>query len=158
MRTTRSSFLKGVGLAVAGGLGSFAPARLLASQEKAAQGSAHDRIDSIEAGLFVLPDKVVAITAVGTLSSRNVLVRLRTAGGVTGLGESSPFTPVTGETAESNLALVPDLAGAVRGRDPFAVARIVGGMAVKNGIVTLPAGPGLGADVDGEFLRTVRAM
>jgi L-alanine-DL-glutamate epimerase-like enolase superfamily enzyme len=125
MKTTRSAFLKGAGLALAGGVGSLTPAFLLATQEKAGKAAGSDRIDGIEAGLFLLPDTIVAMTAQGPIVSHNVLVRLRTAGGVTGLGESSPFTPVTSETAESDLVLARDLAGVVRGRDPFTIARIV---------------------------------
>ena len=68
-------------------------------------------------------------TALGAESvEREVLVRLRTADGLTGWGEASPYWAVTSETQETNLTLAKDLAGFVRGRDPFTVARILADM------------------------------
>ncbi len=58
------------------------------------------------------------------LEPKNVLVRLRTAGGVTGWGESSPYSPVMSETQASDVAIARPLSELVRGQDPFTLPRI----------------------------------
>jgi L-alanine-DL-glutamate epimerase-like enolase superfamily enzyme len=62
------------------------------------------------------------------LTADNVLVRLRTADGETGLGESSPYSAVMGETQASDLVLGRRLADFVKGHDPFDLPRIVEAM------------------------------
>lgn len=124
---TRGAFLRGAaGLAAAAGAGLLRPAGLLAAEEKAAAPARATRVTSFEIGPFLIPPKRVVKTALASpLMSDNILVRLRTAEGVTGLGEGSPFTSVMGETVASEIAMARSLAALVMGKDPFSIPRIV---------------------------------
>jgi L-alanine-DL-glutamate epimerase-like enolase superfamily enzyme len=63
--------------------------------------------------------------AFGTVSAvENVLVKISTDEGITGYGEASPFAPVTGETAESVMALIAMLKPGLIGKNPFALDAI----------------------------------
>lgn len=124
---TRGAFLRSTaGWATALGAGLLRPAGLLAAEEKAATPARAARIASFEIGPFIIPPKRVMKTSLASpLASDNVLVRLRTAEGVTGLGEASPFTSVMGETVASAIAMAQSLAALVKGKDPFSIPRIV---------------------------------
>lgn len=124
---TRGAFLRGAaGLAAAAGAGLLRPAGLLAAEEKVAVPVRAVRIASFEIGPFLIPPKRAVKTALASpLTSDNILVRLRTAEGVTGLGEGSPFTSVMGETVASAIAMAESLAPLVKGKDPFSIPRIV---------------------------------
>jgi L-alanine-DL-glutamate epimerase-like enolase superfamily enzyme len=74
---------------------------------------------------FTMKSKEVFRISLGTMTTENVLVRLRTEDGVTGWGESSPYSAVTGDTQATNLAASKMLAGIVKGKDPFDLARII---------------------------------
>ncbi len=130
MPLTRKAFLKSLaGLAAAGGLSWPTGSRLLEAQQAAAGRSRRTRIAEAEYAPFDMRLKQVFRTALGAESvEREVLVRLRTSDGLIGWGEASPYWPVTSETQETNLALAKDLAGFVRDRDPFSVARILAEM------------------------------
>jgi L-alanine-DL-glutamate epimerase-like enolase superfamily enzyme len=71
------------------------------------------------------PQRIALATSV---AAEGVLVRLRTAEGVTGFGECMPYSPVMGETQESAVAMGRAMAGKIRGRDPFDLAKIVADM------------------------------
>jgi L-alanine-DL-glutamate epimerase-like enolase superfamily enzyme len=83
------------------------------------------RIADMEVFPFTIESKQVWRISLGTLRTENVLVRLRTEDGVTGWGESSPYSAVTGDTQATNLAASKMLAGIVKGKDPFDLALIV---------------------------------
>ena len=99
MQLTRKAFLKALGgLAVISGIRWRAPAPLLAAQQAATKANTQpDRIADIEIFPFNLPLKEPFRIAIATIiSAENVLVRLRTANGLVGLGESSPLAAITG--------------------------------------------------------------
>ena len=74
------------------------------------------------------------------MATENVLVRLRTADGVVGWGESAPYPAVMSETQASDLAVAKQLAEITKGRDPFTIPKI----AVDFDRFT-PANPGIKA-------------
>jgi L-alanine-DL-glutamate epimerase-like enolase superfamily enzyme len=129
MALSRKSFLKG--LAGAGmapglfGLGTLALANARASSSATPKQA---RIADVEVFPFTMQSKEVFRISLGTLTAENVLVRLRTDEGVVGWGESSPFAAVTGDTQATNLAAAKLIAGIVKGKDPFDLARIVSEM------------------------------
>jgi len=129
MPLTRKAFLKALaGLAAAGGLSGTAGRRFLDAGQAAGK-SQRTRITDIEFAPFDMRLKQTFRTSLGAESvEREILVRLRTADGLVGWGEASPWWVVTSETRETNLALAPDLAAFVRDRDPFTVARILADM------------------------------
>lgn len=87
------------------------------------------RITGVELLPFSIPKKVPQRNALGvTASSDGVFVRLTTAEGVTGLGESAPYAPVMGETLSSDLAVGKALADIVKGRDAFAIPQVLEAM------------------------------
>jgi L-alanine-DL-glutamate epimerase-like enolase superfamily enzyme len=127
---TRKAFLRGLGgMAVATGAAWSTPVRLAAASQKAGEGAKRPAIATAEIFAYTIPQAVPMKIALGTpLTADNVLVRLRTGDGVTGLGESAPYSAVMGETQQSDLAMGPALAGIVKGRDPFELPRIVEAM------------------------------
>jgi L-Ala-D/L-Glu epimerase len=130
MELTRKAFLRGLGgVAAAGGMGWLVPRRLVEAAQKAGDPGKRPTIASAEVFAYTIPQKVPMKIALGTpLVANNVLVRLRTSDGVTGLGESSPYSAVMDETQASDLALSKALADIVKGRDPFTLAQIVEAM------------------------------
>jgi len=129
MNVTRSSFLKTVGGVTALGALGWVPRPLAAAAQAAGDGGRSTRITDVELFAFSIPRKTPGRNALGTMSSNDaVLVRLRTAGGVTGLGEASPFSAVMSETQASEVAVGRDLAVIVKGRDAFAIPQIVEAM------------------------------
>ena len=126
MRITRKSFLKSLaGAGLASGLSGLQPSGLAAAQEASSATPKQARIAEMEAFPFTMQSKEVIRISLGTLTAENVLVRLRTADGVVGWGESSPYSAVTGDTQATNLAAAKMMAGIVRGKDPFDLARII---------------------------------
>jgi o-succinylbenzoate synthase len=60
--------------------------------------------------------------AIGTVDcAENILVRIRAAGGASGLGEGSPLRYVTGETQATAFVLAAELASVLLGKDALAV-------------------------------------
>lgn len=53
-----------------------------------------------------------------TVVANNIFVKIDTCGGLYGMGEASPFTPIVGETQASAFQVARDLAGLLIGRDP----------------------------------------
>jgi L-alanine-DL-glutamate epimerase-like enolase superfamily enzyme len=126
MGISRKDFLKGLAAAgMAPTLAGAATPGLAEAQESSGATPKQARIADVEAFPFTMQSKEVFRIALGTLTAENVLVRVRTEDGVTGWGESSPFSAVTGDTQATNLAASKMLAGIVKGKDPFDLARIV---------------------------------
>jgi L-alanine-DL-glutamate epimerase-like enolase superfamily enzyme len=127
MRLSRKAFLRGLGgLAAVGGFGWALPPGLAAAAQKTGGSRKRQTIAAAEVFPFTIPQAVPMKIALGTpLTADNVLVRLRTTEGVTGLGESAPYSAVMGETQKSDLALGPALGEIVRGKDPFELPKIV---------------------------------
>jgi L-Ala-D/L-Glu epimerase len=128
MQISRSSFLRGLGLTAAGIASSGIPRIVQAGQAGGVPARA-TRIIAVELLPFTVPMKVPQRTALGiTTGSHGVYVRLKTAEGVTGLGESAPNTFVTGEIQATDLAVGRLLADIVKGRDAFAIPQILDAM------------------------------
>jgi L-alanine-DL-glutamate epimerase-like enolase superfamily enzyme len=126
MDITRKGFLKSLaGAGLAAGLWGQGTPALAAAQEGSGATPKQARIADLEVFPFGMESKEVIRNALGTMTTENVLVRLRTADGLVGWGESSPYPPVTGDTQATNVAAAKLLAGIVRGKDPFDLARIV---------------------------------
>lgn len=80
------------------------------------------RIKGIDIHSFDIPLEQPFKIAIGTMSAaNNVLVRVHTDEGITGLGESCPFAPITGETQATNIAVARNLRDMLLGQDPLAI-------------------------------------
>jgi L-Ala-D/L-Glu epimerase len=129
MQTTRSGFLKSlVGMAITGAVVGRADG-LLYAQERARVSPRSTRIRDVEIAPYSLEQKIVIHIALPTIPTADgVFVRLRTEDGVVGWGESSPYSPVTSETVQTDLSMASNLAALVRGRDAFSIPKIVDDM------------------------------
>ena len=93
--------------------------------EKARADAAGIKITGVDIFVYDLPLVSPFRIAIGTMQAANdVLVRIRTDAGLTGLGEACPFPPITGETQASNLAAAKALREIVMGRNPLAIERL----------------------------------
>lgn len=120
-----------LGAATACGLVGDAGVPLLLGQEKARVPAEAARIRDIEIFPFTLQQTVPIKIALPTpLTMDNVFIRLKTEDGVTGVGETSPYSPVTSETQQTDVAMARTLSDLVRGRDPFTIPKIVDDMDV----------------------------
>lgn len=130
MNISRKSFLKAVTATLGGAaLGDFSFPALARAQEKSHLPGKSTRIRDIDIYPFSLPVKETIKIAIGTdIAADNIFVRLRTEDGVIGYGEASPYSPVTGETQQSDVAMGKSLAAIVKGKDAFSIARIVADM------------------------------
>jgi L-Ala-D/L-Glu epimerase len=130
MTLTRKAFLQSLGgLAIVQTAGLALPTRLAHAATLARESAKPTTITSVEVGAFSIPQKQVVKISLGVpLTADSVFVRLRTADGITGLGESSPYAPIMGENQASDLVIAKSLAGLVRGQNPFALTRIVEAM------------------------------
>jgi len=82
----------------------------------------NDKIEDVEIFVFDLPLVAPFRIAIGEMkAARDVLVRIRTKQGVTGIGEACPFPPITGETQETNLAAAKALRDLFVGKNPLAI-------------------------------------
>jgi len=80
------------------------------------------RIKGIDIYYFDIPLEQPFKIAIGTMpAANNVLVRVHTDEGITGLGESCPFPPITGETQATNVAVARNLRDMLLGQDPLAI-------------------------------------
>ncbi len=121
MTFTRKDFMKMLGIgglaALAKPTGSFGQAL-----ESKFPAPGKDKIKDVEIYVFDLPLVAPFRIAIGEMKAANdVLVRIRTERGITGLGEACPFPPITGETQETNLAAARALRNIYLGKDPLAV-------------------------------------
>ena len=127
---TRKFFLRSMlGAATTCGFLSGESGALLLAQDKARVPAKAVKIRDVEIFPFTLQQKVPIKIALPTpLTMENVFVRLRTEDGITGVGEASPYSAVTSETQQTDIAMARTLADLVRGRDPFTIAKIVDDM------------------------------
>ncbi|MHA1719925.1 MAG: mandelate racemase/muconate lactonizing enzyme family protein [Promethearchaeota archaeon] len=81
------------------------------------------KITKIELYKMDLPIKYPIKTAVGVVASNveNVLVKIFTDSDIYGLGEASPFPPITGDTQGSNLSVGQDLAKLILNKNPLEI-------------------------------------
>lgn len=142
MRMTRQGFLRRCGaMAAIGGAGWPGLERLLEARERNGTPARSRRVTRAEVFPMSLPQTQPLKVALGTPpTADNVLVRLLTSDGVTGLGESSPYSEVMSETQASDLALAKTIAEIVVGRDPFSMGEIVELMDARS-----PGNPGIKA-------------
>jgi L-alanine-DL-glutamate epimerase-like enolase superfamily enzyme len=93
--------------------------------DKARAEAAGIKITGVDIFVYDLPLASPFRIAIGTMQAANdVLVRIRTDAGLTGLGEACPFPPITGETQATNLAAARALREIVMGRNPLAIERL----------------------------------
>ena len=126
MAMSRKNFLKMVGLgflSAGAGKGLSQPSAPL---EKARAEAAKLKITGVDIYAFDIPLKEPFKISIGTVTAANdVLVMIRTDAGISGLGEASPFAPITGETQEMNLAAAKGLREIVLGKSPLAIEGFV---------------------------------
>ncbi|MGA2001024.1 MAG: dipeptide epimerase [Terriglobales bacterium] len=117
------------GAAVASGLSAGITQTLAVAQEVSGAKPRQARIADVQVWPFTIQEKGTFRIALGSESAaENVLVRLRTADGAVGWGESSPYSPVTSETQATNVAIARSFADFIRGCDPFSIPKIVSDM------------------------------
>ncbi len=126
MSLSRQQFLKMLGLgSMSVGLSGNS---LLGAEGIAAAKDAAGRlkITDVEVFLFDIPLVQPFRIAIGEMSSAtDLLVRVQTDRGVSGLGEACPFPPITGETQETNAAAAKAIRGLVLGKDPLAIESLL---------------------------------
>jgi L-alanine-DL-glutamate epimerase-like enolase superfamily enzyme len=109
----------------AGALGASLPAgRALASPklETAKAEAKRLKVQDVEVYYFDIPLTEPFTITLGTITTSNgVLVRIVTDAGIIGIGESSPFQPVTGDTPETNIAAARAIREVLKGKDPLAI-------------------------------------
>lgn len=129
MELTRKGFLKGfAGALLAGGFLGRTTEVLAQAQQASGAHPRQTRISDVTVWPFTMQQRETMHIALGNMGADNVLVRLRTNDGVVGWGESSPFSPVMGETQATGLTMSKHLADIVKGRDPFTIPRIAADM------------------------------
>ncbi len=140
MQISRGTFVKTLGLAVAGAASEEFPSLARAGQDSKVPARA-TRITGVELLPFTVPLRSPQTNALGTSTGFDgVYVRLKTAEGVTGLGESAPYLPVMAETQATDLAAGKLITEIVKGRDAFTIPQIVEAMAALT-----PHNPGIKA-------------
>lgn len=132
---SRKEFMKMAGLGALATAFNFkaVPAAVL---DKAAEISRGLKITDVEIFLFDIPLREPFRISIGEMkSASDVLVRIRTDQGITGLGEACPFAPITGETQATSAAACQALREIVRGKDPLmsnAISREFGALVHSN--------------------------
>ena len=121
MSLSRKGFLRmlGLGALAAGSKAYGLPSKALDEARAAAKKL---RITDVEIFLFDIPLSSPFRIAIGEMTAANdLLIRVRTDQGVTGLGEACPFPPITGETQAANAAAARAIRDMIVGRDPLAI-------------------------------------
>jgi len=136
MTITRKDFLRLIG---AGALGAHLPsgsARASSRMETARAEAKRLKIQDVEIYYFDIPLKEPFTITLGTITtSSGVLIRILTDAGIVGIGESSPYQPVTGDTQETNVAAARAIRETLKGKDPLAIEhahRLFGGFLHSN--------------------------
>ena len=119
MTMSRKGFLKALGFGI---LASQAPHGWAAAEKIEKSEAGKLRIKDIELYAFDIPLKEPFRVSLGVFSAANdVLVRVVTDSGLVGLGESSPFPPITGDTQDTNLMVARGIREMIKGKNPLAV-------------------------------------
>jgi len=126
MKFSRKEFLKLLGLGV---ITSRIPQAFASPSEKMEEARALTKkmkIKDVEIYYFDIALIEPFTVSLGTVtSSSGILVRVLTDSGITGLGESCPFQPITGETQEMNVLVGRNLRDMIKGKDPLAIESIL---------------------------------
>jgi L-Ala-D/L-Glu epimerase len=125
MSLSRKGFLKmlGFGALAAGSTAYGLPSKAL---EDARASAKKLKITDVEIFLFDIPLTSPFRIAIGEMTAANdLLVRVHTDQGVTGLGEACPFPPISGETQATNAAAARAIRDMVVGKDPLAIDDLV---------------------------------
>ena len=125
MSLSRKGFLKMLGLgALAAGSNAYAlPSQALTNARAAAKKL---KITGVEIFLYDIPLISPFRIAIGEMTAANdLLVRVRTDQGITGIGEACPFPPITGETQATNVAAARAIRDMIIGKDPLAIDDLV---------------------------------
>jgi len=119
MTITRKGFLKALGFGI---LASQAPHSWAAAEKLEKSGAGKLRIKDVEIYAFDIPLTEPFRVSLGVISAANdVLVRIVTDEGLVGLGEASPFAPITGDTQDTDLIMARSIREMIKGKDPLAV-------------------------------------
>ncbi len=79
-------------------------------------------ITKVEIIKLNLPYKEPFVISLGVIeSATNVVVKIHTNSGLTGMGECAPFVTIVGETQETVFELSKQIAKFLKGKDPFAI-------------------------------------
>jgi L-alanine-DL-glutamate epimerase-like enolase superfamily enzyme len=123
----------GLGALAAGTKAYALPGRAL---EEARAAAKKLKITDVEIFLFDIPLTSPFRISIGELSAANdLLIRVHTDQGVTGIGEACPFPPITGETQATNAAAARTIRDMIKGKDPLAIddlLRQIGAMVHSN--------------------------
>lgn len=125
MNISRKTFLKMIGMGI---LASHAPhSWTAAAADKIDKSEAKKiRIKEVEIYAFDIPLKEPFKVSLGVITAaNNVLIRIITDSGLVGLGESSPFAPITGDTQETNLMIARSIREMIKGKSPLAVDTLI---------------------------------
>jgi len=133
VKISRQEFLKtlGLGTAVLGitplsSLSSYAgtgsSGEKTGQAETSKKSSGRIKIKDIEIYYFDIPLIQPFRIAIGTVTAASdVLIRIITDSGLVGLGEASPFLPITGETQETNVTAARHIRDMLMGKDALAI-------------------------------------
>jgi len=119
MSLTRKGFLKVLGFGI---LATQAPRSWAAAEKIEKSGARKLRIKDVELYAFDIPLKEPFRVSLGVFTAANdVLVRVVTDSGLVGMGESSPFPPITGDTQDTNLMMARSIREMIKGKNPLAL-------------------------------------
>ncbi len=80
------------------------------------------KIDNIEIIKLDIPLKEPVNISLGTIyNAENLLIKITTDSGLTGIGEASPFHQIVGELQSSEFETAKFLASVIKGKDPLAI-------------------------------------
>lgn len=126
MKLTRHQFLKIFGLGAMTAAINEKMSWATPGMDSAREEVKKMKIKKVELYTFDVPLVAPFRIAIGTVSAANdVLVRIITDRGLYGLGEACPFTPITGETQESNIAAAKAMRDMLLGKDPLTVESLM---------------------------------
>lgn len=87
------------------------------------------RIKDVEIYAFDIPLVEPFKVSLGVITAaNNVLVRVITDSGLIGLGEASPYAPITGDTQDTNLLIARNIREIIKGKNPLAVDSLITGI------------------------------
>lgn len=79
------------------------------------------KIEKTEIFKLNIPLKEPTTISLGTIyKTENILIKIHTSNGLTGIGEASPLQQITGETQSSEFEIAKQLSAVIKGKDPLA--------------------------------------